>query len=161
MDTDSSAGGIRRRSVFLSYTFVPDTRYMTESWISQAPRLLESGIATGVKLDDLRLIDEVYLWIRLHYPAQNTDPVSNMPYMFVFESAARIEEDGTVWLDIQPPDQRYYWSFDASGEEQLGEDLMAQLSLPQLTFEVTAYGDSWTMAQCDLLRKFHELKGVN
>ncbi|KAJ7686410.1 hypothetical protein B0H17DRAFT_1204309 [Mycena rosella] len=110
---------------FLSYTFVPDTQYMTESWISQAPRLLESGIATGVKLDDLRLIDEVYLWIRLHYPAQNTDPVSNMPYMFVFESAARIEEDGTVWLDILPPDQRYYWSFDPLGGDRLREDLPA------------------------------------
>ncbi|KAJ7657602.1 hypothetical protein B0H17DRAFT_1262804 [Mycena rosella] len=116
-------------------------------------------IATGVKLNDLRLIRMVDLSMRLHYPEQNTDPPSKLPYLFVFDTAVRIEEDGTVWLDIQPPDQRHYWSFDPSGEEKLGEDLAAQLSLPRVTFQVVAYGDSWTTAQYDLLRKFHEIKG--
>ncbi|KAJ7688106.1 hypothetical protein B0H17DRAFT_1203119 [Mycena rosella] len=124
---------------------MPYICYMGESWISQAPRLLDSGIATGVKLDDLLLIDAVDLSMRLHYPAQNTDPPSELPYLFVSSPAARFEQDGTVWIEIPPPDQRYYWSLYPSGEEQLGEDLAGQLSLPQY----------------DLLRKFHEIKGVN
>ncbi|KAJ7633949.1 hypothetical protein B0H17DRAFT_1149839 [Mycena rosella] len=90
-------------------------RYMKESWISQPPRLLESGIATGVKLDDLLLIYNVDLSMRLHYPAQSTDSASNLPYLFVSSLVACAEEDGTGWINIQPPDQRYYWSFDSSG----------------------------------------------
>ncbi|KAJ7657558.1 hypothetical protein B0H17DRAFT_1213473 [Mycena rosella] len=144
---------------FVSNVYL-DTWYMRKFWISQAPRLLDSGIATGVKLDDL-LIDAVDLSMRLHYPAQHTDPPSNMPYLFVSSPIARFDDDGTVWIDILPPDQRYYWSFDPLGEEQLGEDPATQLSLPELTFEVFAFGYSWTTAQYDLLRKFHEIKGIN
>ncbi|KAJ7642563.1 hypothetical protein B0H17DRAFT_1216384 [Mycena rosella] len=146
---------------FSSYTSMDDTRYMTESWISQAPRLLGSGIASGVKPDDLLLIDMVELGMRLHYPEQNTDPPSNMPYLFVSSPAAHFEQDGTVWIEIPPPHQQYYWSFDPLGGEQLGEALAGQLSLPQVTFKVYACGRSWTTAQYDLLRKVHELKGVN
>ncbi|KAJ7633960.1 hypothetical protein B0H17DRAFT_1149850 [Mycena rosella] len=94
-------------------------------------------------------------------PEQNTDPPSNMPYLFVASPAAYFEEDGTIWIQILPPDQRYYWSFDPLGEEQLGEDFACQLSLPEVTFRVEVFGDSWTTAQYDLLRKFHEIKGVN
>ncbi|KAJ7633947.1 hypothetical protein B0H17DRAFT_1280434 [Mycena rosella] len=146
---------------FSSDSAIDNTPYTRKSWISQAPRLLDSGIATGVKLDDLLLIDHIYLSMRLHYPEQNTDPPSNMPYLFVSSPATRIKEDGTVWIEILPPDQRYYWSFDPSGEEQLEEDLAGQLSLPQVAFKVYACGRSWTTAQYDLLRKVHELKGVN
>ncbi|KAJ7657585.1 hypothetical protein B0H17DRAFT_1213431 [Mycena rosella] len=123
--------------------------------MSKAPRFLDSGIATGVQQYDLILIDTVYLSMRLHYPAQNTDPPLNLPYLHVFEPAARIEEDGTIWLDIQPRNQRYHWSFDPPGEERLGEHFSAQLSLPEVS------GHSWTADQYDLLRKFHEVKGVD
>ncbi|KAJ7686412.1 hypothetical protein B0H17DRAFT_1136961 [Mycena rosella] len=95
-----------------------------------------------------------------HYPEQNTDPPSKLPYLFVFSPAARFEEDRTVWINIYLPDQRFYWSFDPSGEEQLGEDLAAQFSLPQVAFAVNAFGYSSTTAQYDR-RKFYEAKGVN
>ncbi|KAJ7637784.1 hypothetical protein B0H17DRAFT_1187356 [Mycena rosella] len=146
---------------FVSYSSIPDIWYIRKSWISQAPRLLESGIATGVKLDDLCLIGTVYLSIRIHYPVQSTDPSSNMPYLFVSSPAARFEKDGRIWIEISPPDQQYYWSFDPSGEDQLGEDLPGQLFLPEVTLTVNVYGDSWTTAQYNLLRTFHEPKGVN
>ncbi|KAJ7652273.1 hypothetical protein B0H17DRAFT_1215017 [Mycena rosella] len=87
---------------FISHNAIYNTSYMYKSWISQAPRLLESEIATGVKLDDLILIDTVYLSMRLHYPAQNMDLPSNMPYLIVFDPAARNEEDGTVWMIFNP-----------------------------------------------------------
>ncbi|KAJ7657540.1 hypothetical protein B0H17DRAFT_1213455 [Mycena rosella] len=153
--------GSEKDANFVSYNSITDARYMRKSWISQAPRLLESGIVTGVKLDDLLLIDAVYLSMRLHYPAQNTDPPSKLPYLFVSSPAARFEQDGTGWIDILPPDQRYYWSFHPLGGDRLREDLAGQLSLPQVTFEVDVYGCSWTTAQYDPLRKFHEIKGVN
>ncbi|KAJ7686406.1 hypothetical protein B0H17DRAFT_1136956 [Mycena rosella] len=137
---------------FVSYSLIPGSRYMKESWISQPPRLLESGIATGVKLDDLLLIYNVDLSMRLHYPAQSTDSASNLPYLFVSSLVACAEEDGTGWINIQPP---------RSTILLLGEDLASQLSLPEVTFTVEAYGYSWTTVQYELLRKFHELKGVN
>ncbi|KAJ7686409.1 hypothetical protein B0H17DRAFT_1136959 [Mycena rosella] len=62
-----------------------------------------------------------------------TDPPSNLPYLFVCKPAVRIEEDGMVWLDIQP---------------QIND------------ITVKAYGYSWSTAQYDLLRKFHEIKGA-
>ncbi|KAJ7657551.1 hypothetical protein B0H17DRAFT_1213464 [Mycena rosella] len=55
---------------FDSYSLIPDTLYMRRSWISEASRLLESGIATGVKLDDLLLID-IPLYTRTN---QGTQP---------------------------------------------------------------------------------------
>ncbi|KAJ7637782.1 hypothetical protein B0H17DRAFT_1278784 [Mycena rosella] len=116
---------------FYSYSSIPDTPYMRKSWIFRAPRLLDSGIATGVKLNDLLAIDKVYLWMRLHYPAQNTDPPSKLPYLFVFSPAAHFEQDGTVWIEIQPPDQRYYWSFDPLGGDQFREDLAASSPFPK------------------------------
>ncbi|KAJ7613793.1 hypothetical protein B0H17DRAFT_1153095 [Mycena rosella] len=103
----------------------------------------------------------VQLSMRVHYPAQDMNPPSKLPYVFVFSPAARFEEDGTIWLDIQPPDQRYYWSFDPLGDEQLGDDLASQLSPPEVTFTAEASGYSWTTAKYDLIRKFHELKDVN
>ncbi|KAJ7642565.1 hypothetical protein B0H17DRAFT_1148786 [Mycena rosella] len=95
---------------FGSYISIPDIRRYTmrESWISQAPCLLESGIATGVKLDDLLLINTVELVMQLDCPNQNTDPASNLPYLFVSLPAGRFEEAGSNWLDILPADQRCY-----------------------------------------------------
>ncbi|KAJ7687607.1 hypothetical protein B0H17DRAFT_1136158 [Mycena rosella] len=119
---------------------------------------LGSPIATGVKLDDLVLLDTVELLMWLQFPKQNSDPPSNMPYLFVFQPVPRIKEDGTVWIDILPPTKHCYWSFDPLGEEQLREDLAPQLSLPQVTFEVKVGGWSWTTSQYDLLRKFHEAR---
>ncbi|KAJ7626491.1 hypothetical protein B0H17DRAFT_1151001 [Mycena rosella] len=94
--------GSEKEVNFVSYNSIPDARYMRKSWISQALRLLESGIVTGVKLDDLLLIDAVYLSMRLHYPAQNTDPPSKLPYLFVSSPAARFEQDGTGWMTFYP-----------------------------------------------------------
>ncbi|KAJ7678339.1 hypothetical protein B0H17DRAFT_1139413 [Mycena rosella] len=102
-----------------SFNCTDETFYLENSWISQAPRLLDSGTDSGYRRG---------------------------------------------WVDLagySTADQYYYWSFDSSGEDRLGGDLATQVSLPEVIFEVYAYADFWRMVQYDLLRKFHEIKGVD
>ncbi|KAJ7687621.1 hypothetical protein B0H17DRAFT_1180789 [Mycena rosella] len=67
------------------------------------PPWTRDGHATGVKLNDLRLIRMVDLSMRLRYPEQNMDPPSKLPYLFVFGTAARIEEDGSGLAGYSTP----------------------------------------------------------
>ncbi|KAJ7674230.1 hypothetical protein B0H17DRAFT_1140667 [Mycena rosella] len=107
---DSSAGGIQKRSDFLHEEILDlssssPTRIWARCFDSLLIFLELTTYSPGVKLDDLLIIDMVQLWMSFQYAEQDMDPSSKMPYLFLSSPAARFEDDGTLWLDIQPPDQ--------------------------------------------------------
>jgi hypothetical protein len=84
-----------------------------------------------------------------------------MPYLFVFMPSIIFDVDGRCFIDVLPPDQRSFWSFDPAGAEPLENELAAQMTLPRVFFDVDLHGNSWTAAQYDLLGKFHRKETHN
>ncbi|KAJ6536498.1 hypothetical protein DFH09DRAFT_1401989 [Mycena vulgaris] len=140
----------------------PSVRYINEGWLSQATEILGSTLASDILvLDELFLSCGATLSIRLHYTTKipSLDDQWNMPYLFAFTPSMIFDVDGRCFIDVLRADQRFFWSFDPSGAEPLEDNLSAQMSLPQVFFDVELRGNSWTAAQYDLLGKFHRKKG--
>ncbi|KAJ6565301.1 hypothetical protein DFH09DRAFT_1315081 [Mycena vulgaris] len=140
----------------------PSVRYINEEWLSQATEILGSTLASdSLVLDELFLSCGATLSIRLHYTTKipSLDDQWNMPYLFAFTPSMIFDVDGRCFIDVLRADQRFFWSFDPSGAEPLEDNLSAQMSLPQVFFDVELRGNSWTAAQYDLLGKFHRKKG--
>ncbi|KAJ7444665.1 hypothetical protein FB451DRAFT_1413063 [Mycena latifolia] len=138
-----------------------DDDYMNKRWLSEATRILGPWItADNHMLSDLCLTDSATLSFRLHYPKYINDPdtSSNALYLFVFRPKIAIDADGKCFADVPHPGERFYWSFDPSGVERLGDEPDDLIALPRVFFEVGVTGWSWTAGQYNLLKNFQQAK---
>ncbi|KAJ7444664.1 hypothetical protein FB451DRAFT_75287 [Mycena latifolia] len=136
-------------------------RSLKRCWLSHATRLLGPWIAADNHLlDDLFLITGAVLEVHLQFPEQSAprDSPTSLPYLFLSSPRIEFDVEGSISVIIPPRDQRYYWSFDPTGDEQLGEELAARIPLPEVEFELLARGSSWTADQYTLLRDFEKAK---
>jgi hypothetical protein len=55
-------------------------------------------------------------------------------YLFVFPAGVD-DSDGSLPVHLPPDSERYYWSFDPDGIEQLPQDSLDKLTLPRVNFQ--------------------------
>ncbi|KAJ7448757.1 hypothetical protein FB451DRAFT_760496 [Mycena latifolia] len=150
-----------KTNLLIDYAIEGPWRSLKRCWLSHATRLLGPWIAADNNmLNDLCLITGIVLEVRLRFPQHTSHRNSPtlLPYLFLSSPRIKIDMEGRVSVFIPPQDERYYWSFDPAGHERLGEEMAAQIALPDVEFELWARCSSWTASQYTLLRDFEEAK---
>ncbi|KAJ7441983.1 hypothetical protein FB451DRAFT_1569084 [Mycena latifolia] len=142
-------------NLLIDYTIEGPWRSLKRCWLSHATRLLGPWIAADNHMLNGTVLD-VHLQFSQHTPQRNSPTL--LPYLFLSSPRIKLDMEGRVSVIIPPQDQRYYWSFDPAGDERLCEELVAQIALPAVEFQLWARGSSWTASQYTLLRDFEEAK---
>ncbi|KAJ7818705.1 hypothetical protein B0H14DRAFT_2456117 [Mycena olivaceomarginata] len=89
-----------------------------------------------------------------------TDAPSDKVYLFLFPPQVEIL-DGQLTI-INPPDaEKYYWSFDPVGLDQLTHEIAEDIGLPTPKFMIVADGLFLEEEDTNLLREFHAAKGFD
>ncbi|KAJ7787185.1 hypothetical protein B0H14DRAFT_287748 [Mycena olivaceomarginata] len=88
------------------------------------------------------------------------DAPSDKVYLFLFPPQVEIL-DGQLTI-INPPDaEKYYWSFDPAGLDQLTHKIAEDIGLPTPKFMIEHYGLFLGEEETNLIREFHAAKGFD
>ncbi|KAJ7802771.1 hypothetical protein B0H14DRAFT_2891257 [Mycena olivaceomarginata] len=89
-----------------------------------------------------------------------TDAPSDKVYLFLFPPQVEIL-DGQLTV-INPPDaEKYYWSFDPAGLDQLTHEIAEDIGLPTPKFKIVPRGLFLEEEETNLIREFHAAKGFD
>ncbi|KAJ7303637.1 hypothetical protein DFH08DRAFT_825735 [Mycena albidolilacea] len=89
-----------------------------------------------------------------------TDAPSSKVHLFLLNPQVEVL-DGQLTV-INPPDaEKYYWSFDPAGLDQLTHETAEDIGLPTPKFTIESYGLFLEEEETNLIREFHAAKGFD
>ncbi|KAJ7157702.1 hypothetical protein C8R43DRAFT_1183142, partial [Mycena crocata] len=81
-------------------------------------------------------------------------------YLYISPPCVGIQ-DGRVSIQIPAACDAYYWSLQKDGTERLSEAQLEDLAPPEVIFEVSVLGQSWSEQEYQMIQQFHAAKGFN
>ncbi|KAJ7787198.1 hypothetical protein B0H14DRAFT_287941 [Mycena olivaceomarginata] len=89
-----------------------------------------------------------------------TDAPSSKVYLFLFNPQVEVL-DGQLTVINLPDAEKYYWSFDPAGLDQLTHEIAEDIGLPTPKFTIRPWGLFLEEEQTNLIREFHAAKGFD
>ncbi|KAJ7921153.1 hypothetical protein B0H13DRAFT_1527085, partial [Mycena leptocephala] len=81
-------------------------------------------------------------------------------YLFIFRPTVRID-DGELLVHVPPIHEASFWSHDPRGRSRINEAAARNLGLPRVFMQARVGGPAWSRGDYQLLRHFHEAKGLD
>ncbi|KAJ7768016.1 hypothetical protein B0H14DRAFT_2201935, partial [Mycena olivaceomarginata] len=81
-------------------------------------------------------------------------------YLFLFNPQVEVL-DGQLTVINLPDAEKYYWSFDPAGLDQLTHEIAEDIGLPTPKFTIRPWGLFLEEEQTNLIREFHAAKGFD
>uniref|UniRef100_A0A0W0F6H1 Uncharacterized protein n=1 Tax=Moniliophthora roreri TaxID=221103 RepID=A0A0W0F6H1_MONRR len=132
---------------------------LTSSWLAQAHSIFNQLGIHEDEWEDYCMYNCLWLHLQCHKEDSNTTTLLSPAYLFIrpFPGPSDCETVLQSWVESS----KYFWSFDASGKEEISMETQVSLGLPSFTPGYLCLHELWKPSTYEVVRELHHCHGYD